>query len=107
MDFNSANYGGRWGASYHVKTEDGIGKVPTYRDLNADGVISTTERDKATSGGYTATEILFHNGKGSSPSSIGCQTIIPSQHDAFSRAVGRGGFSYTLVDANNGYMPAG
>jgi len=107
VDFNSANYGGRWGASYHVKTEDGSGKVPTYRDLNADGVISTTERDKATSGGYTATEILFHNGKGSSPSSIGCQTIIPSQHDAFSRAVGRGGFSYTLVDANNGYMPAG
>ena len=104
VDYATGNYDG-FGAAYHVTTQNGSGYVPAYRDTNADGTISETEREAAVNGGYTATQILFHNGKNAAPSSIGCQTILPSQHSAFTQAVGRGGFSYTLVDANDAYMP--
>ncbi|MCA9779048.1 MAG: hypothetical protein KC800_20105, partial [Candidatus Eremiobacteraeota bacterium] len=105
VDYATGNYGG-YGAAYHVKTLNGNGLVPAFRDTNADGMISSSERNAALSGGYQASAILFHNGKRDSPSSIGCQTIIPSQHSAFTNAIGRNGFNYTLVDANNAYMPA-
>ena len=105
VDYATGNYQG-YGAAYHVKTLNGNGMVPAFRDTNADGMISSSERNAAISGGYQASAILFHNGKRDSPSSIGCQTIIPSQHTAFTNAIGRNGFNYTLVDANNAYMPA-
>ena len=104
VNYATGDYGG-YGAAYHVTTQNGSGYVPAYRDTNADGTISAAERAAAVSDGYTATSILFHNGKNAAPSSIGCQTIIPSQHSAFTQAVGRGGFSYTLIDANDAYMP--
>lgn len=105
VDFAGGNYQGRWGAAYHVKTQDGNGYVPAYRDTNADGRISSAERSAAEQNGYQASAILFHSGKYNAPSSIGCQTLLPGQHQAFSDAVGRGGFNYTLLDANNAVLP--
>lgn len=105
VDFAGGNYQGRWGAAYHVKTQDGNGYVPAYRDTNADGEISSQERAAAEQNGYQASAILFHSGKYNAPSSIGCQTLLPGQHEAFSEAVGRSGFNYTLLDANNSVLP--
>jgi len=105
VDFAGGNYQGRWGAAYHVKTQDGNGYVPAYRDTNADGEISSQERTAAEQNGYQASAILFHSGKYNAPSSIGCQTLLPGQHEAFSEAVGRSGFNYTLLDANNSVLP--
>lgn len=103
VSYNSGNYKNS-GASWHVKTTDGSGYVPAARDLDRNGIISSSEMATAVNNGITATAILFHNGRNASPSSIGCQTIIPSEHSAFTNAVGRD-FSYTLVDANNGWIP--
>ena len=105
VDFAGGNYQGRWGAAYHVRTQDGNGLVPAYRDTNADGQISSQERAAAEQHGYQASAILFHSGKYDRPSSIGCQTLLPSQHEAFSQAVGRSGFNFTLLDANNSVLP--
>jgi peptidoglycan hydrolase-like protein with peptidoglycan-binding domain len=105
VDFSSGNYQGRWGSSYYVKTLDGNGLVPAYRDTNKDGSISVAEREAAVSRGFTASAILFHNGKYAAPSSIGCQTILPSQHRAFSESVGRASFNYTLLNANEALIP--
>ena len=106
VDFATNNYQGRWGGAYHVKTQDGNGYVPAYRDTNADGQISASERYAAEQNGYQASSILFHSGKGAAPSSIGCQTITPGRHNDFVNAIGRNGFSYTLLDANDSYNPA-
>ena len=103
VDFATNNYQGRWGGAYHVKTQDGNGYVPAYRDTNADGRISDSERSAAEQNGYQASAILFHSGKGAAPSSIGCQTITPDRHNDFVNAIGRTGFSYTLLDANDSY----
>lgn len=105
VNYSTGNYQGRWGAAYHVTTLDGNGYVPAYRDTNADGQISSAERTAAEQGGYQASAILFHSGKYDNPSSIGCQTLLPGQHQAFSEAVGRSGFNYTLLDANSAIIP--
>lgn len=102
---HSNNYQGRWGQSYHVRTQDGSGYVPAYRDTDSNGVISPTEVSQAVNGGYQATDILFHSGKRDSPSTIGCQTIEPGQLADFAAAIGNGGFEYTLIDANDAVMP--
>lgn len=65
--------------------------------------ISDSERSAAEQNGYQASAILFHSGKGAAPSSIGCQTITPDRHNDFVNAIGRNGFSYTLLDANDSY----
>jgi len=105
VSFNSHNYKNS-GASWHVKTTGGSGFVPAYRDNDHNGVISASEKALAEQNGITADAILFHNGRNSTPSSIGCQTIIPGQHTAFTNAVGKNGFNYTLVDANDGWIPS-
>ena len=102
---HSNDYRGR-GPSYHVRTLGGSGDLPAYRDRNRDGAISSQERSQAEAGGYTADQILFHGGRDDAPSSIGCQTLSPSDMRAFSRAIGGGGFNYTLLDANDSFLPA-
>ena len=102
---HSNDYRGR-GPSYHVRTLGGSGDLPAYRDRNRDGAISSQERSQAEAGGYTADQILFHGGRDDAPSSIGCQTLTPSDMRAFSRAIGGGGFNYTLLDANDSFLPA-
>ena len=101
---HSNDYRGR-GPSYHVRTLGGSGDLPAYRDRNRDGEISGQERSQAEAGGYTADQILFHGGGANAPISIGCQTLSPSDMRAFSRAIGSGGFNYTLLDANDAVVP--
>jgi peptidoglycan hydrolase-like protein with peptidoglycan-binding domain len=102
---HSRNYQGNRGPSYHVRTLEGQGYVPAFRDRNADGTISANERTQAEQGGYQASDILFHAGRNNAPSSIGCQTMPPELMRAFSNAVGFDGFNYTLLDANNSQLP--
>ena len=102
--FSSSNYQGQWGSSYHVRTLDGADRVPAYRDTNSDGVISESERSTAEQRGVTATSILFHSGKRDTPSSIGCQTLHPTVYNQFADLIGRRGFQYTLLDANNSFQ---
>lgn len=106
VDPHSRNYQGNRGPSFHVKTQDGQGYVPAFRDVNADGSISASERSQAEQNGYLASAILFHAGTANAPSSIGCQTMPPELMRAFSDAVGFNGFNYTLLDANNSRIPA-
>ncbi len=77
----------------------GTDRVAAYRDLNHDGFYSASEKAFARRHGVTATAILFHVG-GSSPSSIGCQNLMPANVDAFVRSVGGSGgsFNYTLIE---------
>lgn len=82
--------------SFHVRTQSGSGNIPGIRDRNADGRFQQSEIDRRD----TMTEILFHPGRDGSLSSIGCQTMPPAEYRRFLQAVGRQGFSYTLVDAN-------
>ncbi|MGE0490953.1 MAG: peptidoglycan-binding protein [Vulcanimicrobiota bacterium] len=95
--------GDRYGMpSYHVKTQDSSGSVPAYRDRNADGKISDSERQFAEQNNTKATAILFHNGRFQDHgSSIGCQTMRPDVYRQFSNAIGGNqGFDYSLIDAN-------
>jgi peptidoglycan hydrolase-like protein with peptidoglycan-binding domain len=85
--------------SFHVTTLSGNGNIPAVRDLNDDGRFSASERATAQQRRTTQDGILFHVGDEGSPHSIGCQTIPPSQYQRFLNAVGRRGFSYTLVQS--------
>jgi len=87
--------------SFHVHPagDHGSDRVAAYRDFNHDGFFSAAEKAESRRLGVTAGQILFHVGF-STPSSIGCQNLMPSNVDAFVRSVGGSGgsFSYTLVD---------
>ncbi len=95
--------GKRYGMnSYHVKTPSGNGRIPAFRDRNADGTISQSEKNHGLKNNTKATEILFHNGRfNSQGSSIGCQTMDPKTYSKFASALGaRGQFNYHLINAN-------
>jgi hypothetical protein len=89
-----------------VKTHDGGGIVPCYRDLNHDGYFSPEEIAKALSAqhgpqvltdvGAAAVGILFHPGFDMGMSSIGCQT---APQDAVMALYEAGPMDYLLVDA--------
>lgn len=89
-------------ASYHVRTTAGSGSLPGFRDTDHDGRFSSSEQAASERRGDRLTEVLFHQGGSSAPSSIGCQTLSPQEYSRFMAAVGgsRGSFNYTLVDAN-------
>lgn len=86
-------------ASYHVRTLGGSGSIPGWRDSNHDGRYSDGERGASERRGDRLTGVLFHQGNSSAPSSIGCQTLSPSEYRRFIDAVGgpRGSFTYTLI----------
>lgn len=86
-------------ASYHVRTLGGSGSIPGWRDSNQDGTYSGTERGASERRGDRLTGVLFHQGNSSAPSSIGCQTMSPSEYRRFIDAVGgpRASFTFTLV----------
>ncbi|MBL8917942.1 MAG: peptidoglycan-binding protein [Myxococcaceae bacterium] len=88
-------------ASYHVRTLGGSGSIPGWRDSNHDGRYSDGERGASERRGDRLTGVLFHQGNSSAPSSIGCQTLSPSEYRRFIDAVGgpRGSFTYTLIAA--------
>jgi peptidoglycan hydrolase-like protein with peptidoglycan-binding domain len=88
--------------SYRVKTEDGSsGRLNGVRDTNHDGVFSDAERGNSADRGDQLTGVLFHPGGSSRPSSIGCQTMSPSEYRRFVDTIGgsRANFNYSLVDA--------
>lgn len=89
-------------ASFHVRTLGGSGNLPGWRDTNHDGQYSEAERTASQNQRSTLSGVLFHQGNGSSPSSIGCQTLSPSEYRRFLDAVGgaRASFTYTLVSVN-------
>jgi 3D (Asp-Asp-Asp) domain-containing protein len=76
-----------------------ISKTPCYRDTNHDGRIDKSERKASKSRGDLATGILFHRGRDTRPSSVGCQTMNPKVFDAFEAALGSDKrFDYVLID---------
>jgi hypothetical protein len=91
-----------------VRTHDGGGKVPCYRDLNHDGYFSPEEMAEALRAQYgvqvvpgvgaIATGILFHPGFDAGMSSIGCQTAPLEMIDVLCRA---GRMDYLLVNASD------
>ncbi|MBE2251220.1 MAG: peptidoglycan-binding protein [Myxococcus sp.] len=86
-------------ASFHVRTRDGSGSIPGWRDTNQDGTYTGTERAASERRRDTLTGVLFHQGNSSAPSSIGCQTMSPSEYRRFLDAVGgpRASFTFTLL----------
>lgn len=86
--------------SYHVVSKQGSDAVPGFRDVDHDGNYSSAERRGSRERGDTVSEILFHIGGSSGPSSIGCQNLPPETMSAFIDAVGgpNANFNYTLVD---------
>lgn len=101
---NSGNYrvvpNGRHagGASFHVRTTGGSGRLDGVRDTDHNGIYSDREKAQSAQRGDQLTAVLFHRGGSNVPRSIGCQTMPPAVYDQFASSV-RGGFSYTLVDA--------
>jgi len=88
--------------SYHVRDESGrSGRLDGVRDTNHDGQFSTEERNRSAQRGDQLTAVLFHPGGSTRPSSIGCQTLSPSDYREFVDAIGggRSSFNYSLVDA--------
>lgn len=94
----------RGSASYHVRNENGGGRLAGWRDTNHDGNYSASERARSEQNGDTLSAVLFHAGNDTRARSIGCQTMAPDDYQNFIEAVGgrRGSFSYTLIDANQG-----
>jgi peptidoglycan hydrolase-like protein with peptidoglycan-binding domain len=88
--------------SYRVKTADGSsGRIDGVRDTDHNGVFSDAERRRSAERGDQLTGVLFHPGGSSAPSSIGCQTLSPSEYRRFVDTIGgsRANFNYSLVDA--------
>lgn len=85
--------------SFHVRTLEGSGNLPGWRDTNHDGQFSEGERAGSERRRDTLDGVLFHQGGPSSPTSIGCQTMSPAEYRRFLDAVGgpRASFTYTLV----------
>ncbi|MFZ5446342.1 MAG: peptidoglycan-binding domain-containing protein [Myxococcota bacterium] len=85
--------------SFHVRTLEGSGNLPGWRDTNHDGSFSDRERTGSESRRDTLNGVLFHQGGSNSPTSIGCQTMSPAEYRRFLDAVGgpRASFTYTLV----------
>lgn len=87
--------------SWHVTNVGGGQRIAGVRDTNGDGRFSDAERAASARRGDALTEILFHQGYGDRPKSIGCLTMSPSTYADFMRRVGGSGagFNFTLVDA--------
>lgn len=87
--------------SWHVKRPSGNDRIPGYRDTNGDGRFSEAERAASERRNDTLGDILFHQGFGDRPKSIGCLTMSPATFQDFMRHVGGSGraFNFTLVDA--------
>lgn len=93
--------------SWHIRTLEGSGSIPAWRDSNKNGYISAFEKRKAEENHVVATEILFHNGVNTDHGrSIGCQTLAPRFMTQLVDILGeQRSFSYTLVDANQPLRP--
>jgi len=80
------------------------GDITVARDTNQDGTIDAGENAASAQRGDTAGALQWHAGTGTRPSSVGCQTMPPSDFSRFQRAVGAGddkSFTYVLVRRPN------
>ena len=85
--------------SYAV-TQHGSGKLPGWRDVDHDGVLSDDERAASERRGDGLTDVLFHQGEGGAPAAVGCQVLPSSAIRGFVTAIGGASahFRYVLVD---------
>lgn len=72
--------------------------TPAYRDTDHDGRIARSEKQRSVERGDMATGILFHRGRDTRPSSVGCQTLSPAVFAEFEAAIGGDTFDYVLID---------
>lgn len=88
------------GAASFVVTQRGRGRLPGWRDVDHDGVISDAERAASERRNDGLTDVLFHRGEGGAPPAVGCQVLPSSAIHTFTAAVGgaRARFRYVLVD---------
>lgn len=88
------------GAASYVVTQRGQGRIPGWRDVDHDGVLTDAERAISESRGDGLTDILFHQGEGGAPAAVGCQVLPATAIRAFTTAVGgsHARFRYVLVD---------
>jgi hypothetical protein len=88
------------GAASYVVTQRASGKLPGWRDVDHDGIITETERAASERRKDALTDVLFHQGEGGAPAAVGCQVLPASAIRAFTTAVGgpRARFRYVLVD---------
>lgn len=87
---------------WSVLTLDGSGRIPCWRDADADGLISGEERNFSIAQNHHATYILLHNGLYTEIcASIGCLTMEPAVFGNFCEFVGRTTpLQVAVVDAN-------
>ena len=89
------------GAPSYAVTQHDQGRIPGWRDLDHDGLISDAERQRSENRGDALTDVLFHQGEGAgAPPAVGCQVLPAAAMNAFTTAVGGGHarFRYVLVD---------
>jgi hypothetical protein len=88
------------GAASFVVTQGGAGKLPGWRDVDHDGLLTDDERAASERRNDGLTDVLFHQGEGAAPPAVGCQVLPASAIRAFTTAVGGGHarFRYVLVD---------
>jgi hypothetical protein len=73
-------------------------EIKVARDINHDGTIDADEDARAQHHDYFATGLQWHAGGAERPSSVGCQTMPPSDFARFSQAITSGeGSSFTYV----------
>jgi hypothetical protein len=83
---------------FWVKTATGSDKLPAWRDLDHDGVVSDDERARSEQRQNTVDSILFHVGSDAAPKAVGCQVSTRAVLRALADAA-PDGFDYVLVDA--------
>ena len=90
-------------ASYAV-TQGGSGRLPGWRDVDHDGILTDAERSAAEQRHDGLTDILFHQGDGpAAPAAVGCQVLPGDAIRSFISAVGgaKAKFRYVLVDVTS------
>ncbi len=89
-------------ASYAV-SQRGSGKLPGWRDVDHDGILTEAERAASEARSDGLTDVLFHQGDGSAaPAAVGCQVLPGDSIRSFITAIGgpKAKFRYVLVDVS-------
>lgn len=88
------------GAASFAVTQLGQGRLPGWRDVDHDGILSDDERAVSERRNDGLTDVLFHQGEGGAPPAVGCQVLPAAAMRGFTSAVGggRARFRYVLVD---------
>lgn len=88
------------GAGTYVVTQNGQGRLPGWRDVNHDGILTDAERATSERRKDGITDVLFHQGEGPVPAAVGCQVFPARSIRSFAAAVGGdlAQFRYVLVD---------